>query len=117
MKTPLGKIAKSRLKSLNKRLFNKHHKRLDVFIKHAKLKGVNGNNQNDRLEKLKAKYEQEIQGKERELQELRAKLSALKMFERAAEILEDPESKPDKYTNKGMTDSILDTLENWPTVA
>jgi hypothetical protein len=71
---------------------------------------MNVNSQNDRLEKLIANYEREIETKERELASLKAKLSNLRMFERAAEILENPQAEPDKYANTGATQAILDAL-------
>lgn len=89
-----------------------------MFIKHGKVKLVNGDNQNDRLEKLKAKYELEIQAKERELQKLKASYATLLAFGQEAEKLDNPKSEPNKYTGKGMTESILDALNcTWPSRA
>lgn len=86
-----------------------------MFIKHDKLKGVKDKNQNDRLEILKAKYEQEIQAKERELETLKAKLVSLRAFASESEKLGDPESASDRYAGTGLTVSILDALYRlWP---
>jgi hypothetical protein len=115
MKTQIHKTAKPRPEQLNKLVFNKTKKRVDTFIKHDRLKRVNDKNQNDRLEILKTKYEQEIQAKERELETLKAKLASLQAFVHESEKLGNPESAPDRYTDKGLTDSILDALYRlWP---
>jgi hypothetical protein len=104
------KPSKNHQKSLKKPLFNKNGKSLDLFKKHRKLKGVNNVNPNDRLEILKANYEREIQDTETKLHELKAKLATLITLAQESEKLTNPESNPDKYANKGLTDAILDAV-------
>ncbi len=90
---------------------------IDLFIKQRRLKPVNERNQNDRLEILKAKCEQEIQAKEREIQTLKAKLATLQTLAQEAEKLSNPEAEPDKYANMGMTESILDAVNHLESVS
>ncbi len=109
MKTPT-KTAKSRPKRLNKPVFNKTKKSVDMFIKHVRLKGVNKKAPNDRLEILRVKYEQDIKVKESELETLRAKLATLRTLAQESEKLANPQSEPDKYAKMGLTDAILDVV-------
>lgn len=81
-----------------------------MFIKHGRVKRVNGKNQNDRFEKLKTKYQQDIRAKERELQRLKASYATLLAFGREAENLDNPDSEPNKYVGKGVTEAVLDAL-------
>jgi hypothetical protein len=111
MKTQPPKIVKSRPNRANKRLFNRTEKSLDLFSKQSKLGSVSGNNQNDRLEILKANCEQEIRETEEKLRRLRAELSSLVLFAQKSEKLANPKSEPDRYASMGLTDTILDVVE------
>jgi hypothetical protein len=117
MKTPTHKTPKTRLKRLNKPLFNKTNKTLDLFNQHGRLKRVNDKNQNDRLEILKANCEQEIRDTEEKLRLLRAKRGNLIMLAQESEKLANPKSEPDRYANKGLTETILEVVERLKNVS
>ncbi len=90
---------------------NKKKKKLDLFNTHDRLKRVNGRNQNDRLEILKAKCEQEIVETEEKLRVLKAKLANLVSLMHESEKLANPKSEPDKYASMGYTDAVLDAIK------
>ena len=94
----------------NKRVFKKY---VDVFNKHAKRKKVSGANDNT-FELLKAKYDKEIQEKERELEVLKAKRAHLIDFSHEATLLKNPElGISNKYRGWGMTEAALDAVDRW----
>jgi hypothetical protein len=105
------KTTKLRPKRHNKRVFNKTNKSIDLFSKQITVGLVNGNNQNDRLEILKANCEQEIRETEEKLRRLKAELGSLVLFAQKSEKLANPKSEPDRYANMGLTDTILDVVE------
>ena len=90
---------------------NKINKKLALCSIHVKVNGVSAK-QNDRLELLKVKYEQEIQDTEAKLRELKAKLATLVTLAQESEKLANPESEPDKYKGTGLTESINDCVRN-----
>jgi hypothetical protein len=106
MKTP-----KTRSKSSNKRLCNNYQKKLALCITHGKVKGVNGNNPNDRLEILKAKCVEEIKDAEDNLRVLKAKLANIIALSNESEKLANPAAEPDKYNATGFTDAVLDAVK------
>lgn len=90
-------------------------KRLALFNKRLRLKRVNDKNQNDRFEKLKAKYEHDIKAAQRELLRLKASYATLLSFGREADGLDKPDSEPSKYAGKGVTEAVIDALRSiWP---
>jgi hypothetical protein len=94
-----------------KRVFRKINKSLDLFSKQIRVNPVSGNNQNDRLEILKANCEQEIRETEEKLRRLRAELGSLVLLAQKSEKLANPKSEPDRYANMGLTDTILDVVD------
>lgn len=107
------KTTKSRPKRINKPVFNKFKKCVALFTKHGRVKRMN----NDRLEILKKKYEQELLAKQRELQEVKSKLANLRLFEQESAKLINPKSEPDRYVKMGMTQAILDAVERLKNVS
>ena len=74
---------------------------------------MNEDNSADRLEILRAKYEQEIRGKEQELHALKAKLANLVEFaQESAKLTNSPEENPDKYANAGLSYAVLDAVHS-----
>lgn len=107
MKTP-----KNRVHSSNKRVCNKSQKRLALCITHVRVRGVSEKNQNDRLEILKARYEQEIRDAEENIRSLKAKLATINTLEQESEKLANPEAEPDKYAGLGFTISVYDAVKS-----
>jgi hypothetical protein len=99
---------KTTIKKPAKQVFIKLNKKLASCLKHVKVKGVNGDNPNDRLELLLANCDKEIQAKENELAGLKAKRRRLVEFGEEAEKLKEPEAAQNKYAEWGMTEAVLD---------
>ena len=108
MKTTPTKL---RQKQNRKRMFNKSKNLLTLFSKQYKVSLLNGNNQNDRLEILKANCEREIRETEEKLRRLKAELGSIVLLAQKSEKLVNPKSEPDRYANMGLTDTILDVVE------
>jgi|GEM_PF-1108375 hypothetical protein len=92
-------------------MLNKIQKKLALLPLHSKFKGVNSKNQNDRLEILKAKCEQEIQETEERLRVLKAKRDSLVALWQESEKVANPASEPDKYANMGYTEAVFDAIK------
>jgi len=105
MKTP--KTANNRRKMSKKQLCNKSRKRLVLCNTHVKLK----KKMSDRLDILKARCEQEIRDTEEKLRVLKAKLANLNSLAQESEKLANPEAEPDKYSNMGLTEAVLDAVK------
>ena len=90
---------------------NKTNKKLALCITRDKLMGVKIEKQNDRLEILKTKCEQEIQDTEEKLRVLKAKLANLVTLAQESEKLANPESEPYKYSDTGLTEAVYDAVK------
>lgn len=99
------------MKKTRKQVFNKLNKPLARHNKHVKLSGVNENS-NDRLELLKAKYDQEVQAKEQELAVLKAKLRNLVEFAEESQDLNVPKEATDRYASWGTTEAVFDAVNS-----
>lgn len=91
---------------------NKSKLNLYMSIRQCKAVPVNGTNQNDRLEILKAKCEQEIKDCEDNLRLLKAKLANLIDLSHESEKLANPAAEPDRYVKMGYTEAILDAVQS-----
>src|SRR5208282_1103983 len=95
-------------KKPQKRRFRKLNKSVDSKPKHVKFRGMNGDNPNDSLELLRAKYEQEIQDALQRVRVLRAKLANIGELAQESKSLKAVEAAESKYVGWGTTEAILD---------
>lgn len=99
-------MSKTPKRQPRKRVFKKT---VEVFNKHVKRKRVTDGSDKT-FELLKAKYDKEIQEKERELEVLKAKRAHLIEFADESKQLGDPNAEPPKYRGLGMTEAALDAV-------
>lgn len=91
-------------------MVKKLNKTVDSRLKRSRVKTVNDEQPNDRLQILKEKYDQEIQAKEQELVVLKSKREHLLKFAQESDELRNVNVEEDRYANMGMTDAVIDAL-------
>ena len=91
---------------------NKSKNHVDLCSTHDKVESVSNKNQNDRLDILLAKCEQEIREGEDRLRLLKAKRDNLKLLVQESEKLVNPQSEPDKFREVGITQAINEAIKD-----